>query len=152
MIETYMVWIWLAVFVITLIVEAFTLDLVSIWFSLGALIGIILSLATDLAYYYEFLIFALVSLLFLVLTRPLVKKFLRNEERATNVDEFIGKDVLIVDDINKYEAGTMRINGITYTAILPEKADYSLKRGEVARIVAFKGNKAVVKKILKEDE
>lgn len=151
MIETYMVWIWLAVFIITLIVEAFTLDLVSIWFSLGSLVGIILSLVTNIPYYYEILIFTIISFVFLILTRPLVVKFFRNENRATNVDEFIGKDVIIISDITKFEPGTMKINGILYTAILPEQVDYDLKKGELARIIAFKGNKAVVKKINKEE-
>ena len=40
-IESYMLWVWLAVFIIMLIVEAVTQDLVSIWLALGAFISLI---------------------------------------------------------------------------------------------------------------
>ena len=39
-IEDLMVWIWLAVFVITVCVEAATQDFVSIWFAIGSLIAL----------------------------------------------------------------------------------------------------------------
>ena len=41
--EMYMVWIWLFIFVLGIVVEALTQDLVSIWFSVGALVSLVLS-------------------------------------------------------------------------------------------------------------
>ena len=41
--EQYMVWIWLGILVAAIILEAITQDLVSIWFSVGALVSLVLS-------------------------------------------------------------------------------------------------------------
>lgn len=141
-----MIWIWLAVFVVCLIIEALTLDLLSVWFSLGALVALAVAATTDLAYYHQILVFVLSSAVLLAFTRPILKKLLKNQERKTNVDGFIGKDVCVLDDISKYEAGTVKLSGIIYQAILPEGEDDLIKSGEIVSIIAIKGNKVVVRK------
>ena len=45
--ENYMVWIWLGIFVISVVVEASTQELVSIWFALAAIITLALSLSIN---------------------------------------------------------------------------------------------------------
>ena len=90
MIESYMLWVWLAVFIIAFIVEACTQDLVSIWFSVGALVSLILSIFDNIPYWVEIIVFVVVTAITFVLTRPLVKKVLKNQIRKTNVDEFVG--------------------------------------------------------------
>ncbi len=142
----YMIWIWLAVFIICIILEAITFDLVSIWFALGSLVAMIVAAATDLAYYYQILIFALVSLMTLVLTRPFLKKLLKNQERSTNADDLIGKEVVVQDEISKFNPGSVKISGVIYQAILPENETDLVRSGEVVTIIAIKGNKIVVRK------
>ena len=72
--EQYMVWIWLGLFIAAIILEAETQDLVSIWFSLGALIAIILSAFDNIPWYLETIVFIVVSLTAVICTRPLAKK------------------------------------------------------------------------------
>ena len=148
----YMVWVWLAVFIITLVAEAFTFDLVSIWFSFAAIVALIVAVTTDLAYYYQIVIFICVSVVLLLLTRPLMKKLLKNQERKTNADSFIGKQVIVSSPISKYEAGTIKMNDVIYTAILPLDTDATINEGEVVEIIALNGNKVVVRKIVKRNE
>lgn len=145
--EAYMVWIWLGVFIITVIIESLTQELVSIWFSLGSVIALILSAFPNISWYVELVVFTIVSLLTLALTRPFVKKLLFNAIRYTNVDEFVGKRVKVVSDISKFENGEVKIRDIIYHASLMEEETETIKKDEIVEIVTLKGNKVIVKKI-----
>ena len=143
-IEDLMVWIWLAVFVITVCVEAATQDFVSIWFAMGSLIA--LAICYFAPFYVEIIVFAVISLVSLILTRPLVKKLMDRNERYTNTDEFVGKRTILEKRVSKFNAGEVKINGIIYSAILPEAETADIEQGTVVEIVALKGNKIIVRK------
>lgn len=140
-----MLWVWLAIFVITIILEAVTQDFISIWFSLGSLVTLIICSWVDL--WVEIIVFSVVSLVTLILTRPFLKKLMGRGVRNTNVDEFVGKRVVLQHKITKYEPGEIKVNGIEYTAILLEDSNDTIEEGSVVEIVTLKGNKVVVKKI-----
>ena len=143
--EQYMLWIWLAVVVSAIILEAATQDFVSIWFSIGALVC--LCLCAILPWWAEFIVFSVISSLTLILTRPLVKKMMSRSVRYTNVDEAIGKRVKVIKEISKYESGEVKINGIIYTAILLEESEKTIEVDTIVEIVAFKGNKVSVREL-----
>ena len=143
--EQYMLWIWLAVVVSAIILEAATQDFVSIWFSIGALVC--LCLCAILPWWAEFIVFSVISSLTLILTRPLVKKMMSRNVRYTNVDEAIGKRVKVIKEISKYESGEVKINGIIYTAILLEESEKTIEVDTIVEIVAFKGNKVSVREL-----
>lgn len=146
MIEPYMIWIWLAIFIITLIVEALTQDLVSIWFSLGALVVIILSLFPGMPFWGEIIVFVIVSIITLILTRPIVKKMLKNQIRKTNADSLIGQVVLLKKDTMKDDYGEVKINDVIYQTVLADDDMEPIKEGEYVTIIAIKGNKLIIKK------
>ena len=143
--EQYMLWIWLAVVVSAIILEAATQDFVSIWFSIGALVC--LCLCAILPWWAEFIVFSVISSLTLILTRPLVKKMMSRNVRYTNVDESIGKRVKVIKPISKFEAGEVKINGIIYTAILLDESETAIDADTIVEIVAFKGNKVSVREL-----
>ena len=145
MIEEYMIWIWLALFVLAIIIEAITQDLVSIWFAVGALVAMCIS--GVLPYWGEIIVFSVISVAALIGTRPLVKKLMDRQERSTNTDEFVGQRLRAISDIDKYEAGSVKLNGITYTAILMEDSNEPISKDSLVEVVALKGNRVVVKKI-----
>lgn len=145
--ESYMVWVWLGVFLTTILIEALSQDLIAIWFSLGSLISLVLSAIPNLAWYVELIVFALVSLFVMFLTRPLAKRLLLNATRYTNIDEFVGKRVTVLKNISKYENGEIKINGIVYQACLMEEEFDFIASGEIVEIVTFKGNKVIVRKL-----
>lgn len=147
--EMYMVWIWLGVFLLTILLEALTQDLISIWFSLGAIVALIFS-AFPISWYVQVIIFAGVSLFVMILTRPFAKKLLMNATRYTNIDEYVGKRVKVIADITKFEPGVVKINDIPYQASLLEESNEPISIGEIVEIVTFKGNKVIVKKIVRE--
>ena len=147
MIEEYMVWVWLSVFVLTIVIEAISQALISIWFFLGSIIALILSAFPIIPWYAEVVVFAAVSFLTLALTRPLAKRLLFNATRYTNVDELVGKRVKVIREISKFENGEVKIHDIIYNASLLEEETETIKKDEVVEIVTFKGNKVVVRKI-----
>ena len=110
--EMYMVWIWLAIFVIGIIVEAVTQDLVSIWFSVGALVSLVLSGIEMVPWYVETIVCVVVSLTAVVCTRPLAKKMLGNAIRSTNIDEYIGKKVKVLKDISFFTVYKQEYRGL----------------------------------------
>ena len=145
--EQYMVWIWLALFLLAIILEAITQDLVSIWFSVGGLVALVLSGFEFIPWYVETIVFIIVSLTAVICTRPLAKRMLGNAIRSTNTDEFIGKQVIVRKDISKFDDGEVKIHDIIYTACLMEEEKDTISKGEVVEIVTLRGNKVVVKKI-----
>ncbi len=149
-IENYMVWIWLAVFVISLIVEAASQDLLSIWFGLGSLAALCVS--AILPFWGEIIVFLVVSTAALIATRPIVKKLMARQTRKTNSDDFIGKRVKCITEIDKYDAGEVKLNGVVYTAILPENQYEPIEKDSIVEVIAMKGNKVVVKAIENEGD
>lgn len=145
--EQYMVWIWLFLFIMGIVIEAVTQDLVSIWFSVGGLVSMILSGFEFIPWYIETIVFVVVSLTAVICTRPLAKKLLSNALRSTNIDEYVGKQVKVLKDISKFENGEVRFNDVIYSACLMEEETDPIKEGEIVEVVTFRGNKIVVKKI-----
>ena len=144
-IEDYAIWFWLAVFVITIAVEAMTQDLVSIWFTLGSLVSLCISYLAP--WWVQLIVFVVVSTASLIATRPLVKKLMRSQIRKTNTDEFIGQRTKLLSDVSKFEMGTLKLNSVIYSVVLPEEEDEEIKKDTVVEIVTIKGNKLVVRKV-----
>lgn len=147
--EAYMMWIWLAVFVITVIVEASTQNFVSIWFSVGALVALCIS--GFCPFWIEIIVFTVVSCVALIFTRPLVKKLMTTTERFTNIDEIVGKRVVCKEDISKFNPGEVKLNDLVYTAVLMEDSDKTISKGAIVEIVAIRGNKLVVKEVVNDN-
>lgn len=145
--EQYMVWIWLFIFISAIIVEAISQDLVSIWFSVGALVALILSGFELISWYVETIVFIIASLTMVICTRPLAKKLLNNAIRNTNIDEYVGKQVKVLKEISKFEDGQVKFHDIIYSACLLEEETETISEGEIVEVVTFRGNKIVVKKI-----
>ncbi len=143
--ESIMIWIWLGVFVLAVILEAATQDFVSLWFAVGAVVA--MCICYFVPFYVEIIIFSVVSILTLALTRPAVKKLMSRTTRYTNTDEFVGKRVKLLKDVTRFEPGEVRINGVEYQAILPENVDCLIEKDSIVELVAIKGNKIVVKKL-----
>lgn len=147
--EPYMLWIWLTIFVLAVVFEAMTQDLVSIWFSVAALV--LICICNTIPFYFEIIVFCILSLVTLILTRPLVKKMMSRAIRYTNVDEIVGKRVILLKDVSRFEVGEAKVNGLIYSVSLPEDVNEEIKKDEIVEILAIKGNKLIVRKIEKDN-
>ena len=108
------IFLWLALFVVFLIVEAGTVALVSIWFALGALAALV-SCALGAEMWLQITVFLVVSL---VLLAVLWKKVRGKAQRTrTNVDSMIGAEGYVTEAIDNLSyTGRVKLGGITWAA------------------------------------
>lgn len=144
-IRPYDVWIWLSVFVITVVIEFMTVEFVSVWFAIASIPALVLALFNQDPWL-QLIVFFLLSILLLAVTRPLVVKYLRRNIVDTNVDAYVGKTALVTSKITEIEAGLVKFEGLIWTAISSE----SIPEGSKVRILAIEGNKLIVTKIIEE--
>ena len=144
----YMLYVWLAVICLGLLIEAIEAGtLVSVWFSVGAVIPLFMSIyKTNNPLYIslQFIIFGVVTMLLLVFIRKLAKKWLfKNSNEKTNMDNYVGKKYTIKEiiDGNAY----IKINGVGYA--VQDDDDEELTVGDKVEIIEFRGNKTVVNKV-----
>ena len=108
-------WFWLAVMVICILIESFTLALTTIWFGIGAVIMVFISL-TPLDFKWQLLLFTIISCLLLVFTRPFAVKKLKNGTTKTNVDALVGMETVVTKTITKFDKGEIKLNNTIWTA------------------------------------
>ena len=136
-----MIIIWAIIVIGAIIIEFETANLVSIWFAAGGIVGIVCAIF-DLPIWAQIIIFAVVSLLFVIATRPFVKKVSDNQTILTNVDRFIGMTATVVKDIKPGEKGEVKIEFQTWPAICNKELSFNV--GDKVLITGFVGNKLIV--------
>lgn len=139
--------VWLSVFVIGLIIETGTTELVSVFFSFGALIAMIISFIPGVEWWVQLIIFVVLSGASLAALRPIVKKYLNKEKRETNVDEYIGKKANVID-VNNDGYPEVKLNGLIWRIEAVDEEE-KIEVGEKVEIVTIKGNKLIVRKVEK---
>lgn len=107
--------IWLIVAAIFAIIEIITLGITSIWFTGGALIAALVALLTD-AVLWQILTFLVVSILLIILTKPIVKKHMNDKTKLTNMDYIIGKQAIVTKEITETEKGEVKFGGNIWLA------------------------------------
>ncbi len=140
-----MLYFWLAAIVVFLIIEAATVGLASIWFALGALAALICALL-GAQLWFQILWFVVVSVLTLIFTRPLARKYLNSHRSPTNADRVLGTVCIVTDDVdNVAGTGTVNAEGKLWTA--RSRSGLPIKKGAYARAVAIEGVKLIVEPV-----
>ncbi len=111
-----MLYVWIAVLVAAVVVEALTNDFVAIWFFPASLVSMILSLF-DTPPWLQILLFLAIGLVLVVATRPLCRRFLSTKAEKTNVDAIVGKVCIVTEEIrNIEEQGEVKVGGLCWSA------------------------------------
>ncbi|MBE5756356.1 MAG: NfeD family protein [Clostridiales bacterium] len=143
------IWLWIIIIAISLIVEFFTAGLVSIWFVAGALVSLLLSLF-EVHLIIQIVVFIVVSLLCLIFFKKIFgKRFTKSVK--TNADAIIGKDFKLVLPISFNTPGSVKANGVEWSAV-SENEQENLESGTLVKVIDIQGNKLIVKKINKNIE
>ena len=136
---------WVVALVVFLIVEAVTAGLVSIWFVFGSLVALICA-ALGAAIWLQIFWFVIVSVATLVLTRPLVKRYVDSRSVATNADRNIGRTAVVTERIDNLAAtGAEQLAGVVWTARSTDDA-LTIESGEHVIIRAIEGVKLIVER------
>ena len=141
--ESMMIYVWLGLVVIFALLEAASAQLTTVWFACGALVSFILTLCGVKSITVQVIVFLAVSVLALILTRPLVKKVLHKRVEATNADRYIGETGITLTEINNIDGkGEVKVNGTVWTA--RSLTEEPIPRGVKVRVKRIDGVKLIV--------
>ena len=135
-------YVWLAVLIICIIAEAVTTQLVSLWFSFGAL-GALIAAELGFGISVQSTVFVLLALLLLLALRPITRRILQPKQEHTNADRIVGQTAVVIETIdNQADTGQIRLLSQVWTArsmnntVIPE--------GETVVVENISGVKAMV--------
>ena len=137
---------WLVLFVILSLFELATVNLVSIWFAIGAIITTFVSLVTD-NLMIHLAVFTISSILLLLLTKPFVKKMKKREGVPTNLDMVIGKTGVVTEKIEKDGIGEVKVLGKKWSAY----SDKEVEENSKVKVLSINGVKLKVEEIKESD-
>ena len=132
---------WGAVFVIMLLAEIASMQLVSIWFAVGAA-GAFIAAMMNISFAGQLAVFVAVSVILLLLTRPLLAKLRVKQQPRTNADLNIGESAVVIEEIDPaLGKGRARLGGVDWIAvseagsIIPAEAVVIVTRVDGAKLV-----------------
>lgn len=137
--------VWLLMAVVLGVLEAVTIQLVAIWFAIGCIAAIPAAML-GVSLFWQIVVCLTVSLVCLLLTRPLMKKFLRKNPVRTNADSLVGQIAVVIEEIcNEEGKGRVFVNGLDWSA-RSEEGD-RIEKGEKVLIKSIEGVKLLVERI-----
>lgn len=144
MAEFSMLVFWVAMLIVLIVVEAVTAQMVTIWFAAGAVAAIVAELL-GAQVWLQWAVFVFVSVIALVVTRPLVKKLTQTKLQPTNADRCIGQVAVVTEEIDNVAAkGQVSVNGTVWSA---RSADGSvIAKDEKVTVEKIEGVKLIVKR------
>ena len=143
--ENYLPYVWAAVIVFALIVEANTAALVAIWFIPAALVSMALAFF-NVSIAIQIPVFLVLSVVFIILFLKTSKKRQAIRHTPTNADSVIGDVAVVVEPIdNLLYKGQVKVNGQIWSACSSDENE-KYQKDEIVKVVAIEGVKLVVKK------
>lgn len=135
---------WLILFIVLLVIEIFTMGLTTIWFAGGALAALLMAVI-GFGLPVQAVVFLAVSVVLLVMTRPIAVKYFNTERQKTNAESLIGLQAVVLQDVDTLHAsGLVEVNGQEWSAKTDE-ADGYIPKDSVVSIEGIQGVKLIVK-------
>ena len=138
---------WLVVMALFIIIEVSTTNLVSIWFAVGALCGLIASVAGAQVKWQVLAacVVSAVTLVLVIIFKPF-DKYKHKKSIPTNSDRVIGQKALVLTDITSIDSlGTVKVMGQVWSAVCEDGRD--IPAGENVVVKSISGVKLVVEKV-----
>lgn len=135
--------IWIIAAVVFSILEAITLGLTSLWFALAAVVALIAALL-GAPFFVQVILFAVFSVIFLMVTKPLAKDLLKIGGERTNIDALIGERGLVTSDILPFSMGQVKVKGQIWSALAEDGEP--IGSNETILVQSIEGVKLIVKR------
>lgn len=133
---------WIAAMVFFGILEAATVNMVSVWFVGGSLAALVVQLLGG-NHWLQLAAFLLVSGILLAALRPFVRKFVSPNKIATNADMAIGRDAYLTETVDNIRGtGALKLDGKEWTVRSADGA--VLEKNTLVKIVDMQGVKLFV--------
>lgn len=134
--------VWLVLLVVFLAMEANTVSMVSTWFAAGSLIALIVSLVHG-PIWLQILLFFVVSIVCLILLRPLAKKYFTPRIVPTNTQAVIGSRGIVTERIdNLHGRGQVKLGSLTWSA--RSTSETPIEEGTTVSVDRIEGVKVYV--------
>ena len=153
-----LIWLWLGAIVLFGVAEVMTDGMVSIWFVVGSLAALFTcmsgwSLGGISQEGTQVLVFAIVSAAALVLSRPLVRRFMTKPNIPTNLDRVLGMTAKVTEPVdNDRASGAVYVDGKTWTArsddgsVIPAGTQVKVQKIEGVKLLVHISEKVEVRK------
>lgn len=132
---------WLVIAIVLTVIEAMTVNIVSIWFVISSLMAMIVSLFTD-NLVIQIGVFVIVGVILLLLTKPIIDKYLKQKNIKTNLDRVIGMTGIVTEEIKKNSVGEIKVDGKRWSAI----SNMKIPVGDNVKVLKIDGVKLIVEK------
>lgn len=135
---------WLILFIILIVIEIITMGLTTIWFAGGALAALLMAFI-GFGLPVQLGVFVVVSVILLVVTRPVAVKYFNVERQKTNAESLIGQQALVLEDVDTLHAvGLVEVNGQEWSARTDESNGF-IPKNSIVSIEGIQGVKLIVK-------
>lgn len=144
---------WLIGAAVLLLIEMITISLTSIWFAGGALAAALVSVLSP-NMMIQIVVFIIVSVVLLALTRPMAVKYVNTKVEKTNVDALVGRRCKVAETVDpENSTGKIIINDVEWR-VRPADGESVIPKGTEVKIKKISGVKLIVEpmKIKKEGE
>ena len=133
--------VWILVAIAVIAIDIVTSSFIFMWFSLGAIVAIILSLL-GISVAWQIIAFLVVGIATVSIGYPWAKKKFKADVNhvPTMEQTYIGKEMIADEDME--EKSKIKVSGIYWTAYNKGK---TIKKGEKYTITGIEGNKLIVK-------
>lgn len=139
---------WLIIAVAFGIAELMTTSLTLVWFSIGALVLMVLSTFIE-SIIIQIILFAIISISLLVIfTKYFVDKD-KSFKYNTNLQGIEQKTGIVKEEIPPYSTGIVTLTGEDWTAISEDNE--KIEVGELVKVIRIEGVKLVVKPVNNEE-
>lgn len=141
---------WLLLAALFIVIEIISLGLTTIWFAGGAFVAALAGLA-GVSLTIQVALFLIVSIILLVLTRPVAVKYLDSKTQKTNSEALIGQKAVVLQTIDNLKTeGQVKVNGMEWTA-RAKMDEMVIPEGEVVTILEIQGVKLIVEPVSQKE-
>lgn len=109
---------WIVIAGVCFIGEMLTSGFFLLWFGVGASVAAVLNYL-DFDPLTQFVVFILVSLVLLAVSRPFAQRITKEPPRKAVSDRLVGKKGVVMEDISPDKGGVVNIEGDIWRAISP---------------------------------
>lgn len=141
-------WIWIGILIASIVIEALTDQMVSIWFAPSSVVAVILDFC-GVRIYWQIVVFLLISVVGIVFAKIFLPKIspASSKDSKTNIEAIIGEKCVVTEKIDNYSScGQARVKGQIWSA-RSVNDDEIFEIGETLRVVAIEGVKLICKKM-----
>ena len=115
---------WILVAIVCGTIEIFSLGLWFLWLAISAaFIALLVSLGILSTLESQLLVFAFVTLMLIIFTRPLALRLFKTKDTVSNVQALIGQHGVTLTNLGPLEYGQVKVRGEVWTAFANEEIE-----------------------------